>query len=73
MQIVINSTEKIPLLIENIKPGEVFQYLDDMLIRTNSNTAEGPHCVRMKDGRMKLVPNATTVRKVMATLYVFTP
>jgi hypothetical protein len=73
VQIVINSSEKTPALIENVKPGEIFQYLDDYLIKTNSDTVEGPHCVRMKDGRMKLVPLATTVRKVMATLYVFTP
>ena len=73
MQIVLNSSEKIPTLIENVKPGEVFQFMDDLLIKTNSDTVEGPHCVRMKDGRLKLIPLATTVRKVMAVLYVFTP
>lgn len=61
-------------LIEDVEAGEIFQFEDDIYIKSNSSHPKaGFQCVSLKWGNLMYVDKGTKVTEVVAELRVISP
>lgn len=61
-------------LIDDVQIGEIFQFEDEIWIKTNvSHNTAGFQCVELSSGNLSYISKKTPVTEVRAELQVFTP